>query len=103
MASSSEAYRRIYAVVSRIPKGKVATYGQVAALAELPRHARLVGYALNILPESSRVPWFRVVNAKGMISARSNALGHEDLQRQLLEREGVSFALVRHVWRPRPP
>ncbi|HET6280452.1 MAG TPA: MGMT family protein [Polyangia bacterium] len=99
-------YRRIYAVVARIPRGRVATYGQIAGLAGLPRHARLVGYALNNLPENSHVPWHRVVNAQGRISARSNALGHEDLQAHLLTREGVelrdgALALARYQWRPR--
>jgi methylated-DNA-protein-cysteine methyltransferase-like protein len=83
----------------------VATYGQVATVAGLPRHARLVGYALNILPPDTRVPWFRVLNARGLVSARSNALGHEELQVQLLRREGVRFVgdavpLDRYGWRP---
>jgi methylated-DNA-protein-cysteine methyltransferase-like protein len=106
MPSRSDSYQRIYAVVSRIPRGRVATYGQVATVAGLPRHARLVGYALNILPPDTRVPWFRVLNARGLVSARSNALGHEELQVQLLRREGVRFVgdavpLDRYGWRPR--
>jgi methylated-DNA-protein-cysteine methyltransferase-like protein len=106
MPSRSDSYQRIYAVVSRIPRGRVATYGQVATIAGLPRHARLVGYALNILPPDTRVPWFRVLNARGLVSARSNALGHEELQVQLLRREGVRFVgdavpLDRYGWRPR--
>lgn len=104
--SISKRYRQIYAVVARIPKGRVATYGQVAALAGLPRHARMVGYALNVLPENSAVPWHRVVNAAGRISLRANALGHDELQGQLLRREGVRFtdgaiALGRYLWQPR--
>jgi methylated-DNA-protein-cysteine methyltransferase-like protein len=103
---ASDAYARIYAVVARVPRGRVATYGQVAALAGLPRHARLVGYALNHLPSGGDVPWHRVVNAKGRVSPRSNALGHEELQAQLLRREGVklvagAIALDRFQWRPR--
>ena len=106
MPKGSDTYARIYAVVQRVPRGRVATYGQIAALARLPRHARLVGYALNVLPPGSDVPWHRVVNAKGQVSPRSNALGHEDLQAQLLRREGVRFvegtiALDRFQWRPR--
>ena len=83
-------YERIYAAVRRIPRGRVASYGQVAALAGLPRHARLVGYALHRLPSSTTVPWHRVVNAAGRISKRAFA---EDglLQRMLLEAEGVRF------------
>jgi len=107
MASSSDSYRRIYAVVARIPRGRVATYGQVAELAQLPRQARLVGYALNVLPPDTDVPWHRVVNAAGRVSLRGNGLGHEDLQTQLLKREGVKLtagviALDRFRWEPRP-
>ncbi len=106
MPRATDTYRRLYAVVRRVPRGRVATYGQVAALAGMPRHARLVGYALNGLPTDSDVPWHRVVNAKGQVSPRANALGHEDLQAQLLRREGVRFVagaipLARHQWRPR--
>jgi methylated-DNA-protein-cysteine methyltransferase-like protein len=84
----------------------VATYGQLAALARLPRHARLVGYALHVVPAGTDVPWHRVVNAKGQISPRANALGYEDLQARLLRREGVrlvdgAIPLDRFQWRPR--
>lgn len=106
MKPRSDTYRRIYAVVARIPRGRVATYGQVAGLVRLPRQARLVGYALNVLPAHSPVPWHRVVNAKGQISLRSGGLGHDELQAQLLAREGVRFVdgsipLARFRWRPR--
>ena len=63
-----EAVEAIYAVIRRIPKGWVATYGQVAAMAGLPRRARLVGYVLQHLDPTTRIPWHRVVNAKGEIS-----------------------------------
>jgi methylated-DNA-protein-cysteine methyltransferase related protein len=102
---SSDAYRRIYAAVKRIPKGKVATYGQIALLAGMPRAARQVGYALHALPHGSRVPWQRVVNHRGRISLRSSG-GHDQWQRVLLEEEGVEFdtadriALSRFQWRP---
>jgi len=101
----SPAQRRIYAVVARIPRGRVATYGQVATLAGLPRRARLVGHALRILPEEIDVPWHRVVNAQGKISARGDLFGHEDLQAELLRREGVRFTgaaipLARYQWQP---
>jgi methylated-DNA-protein-cysteine methyltransferase-like protein len=104
--AGSDSYRRIYAVVARIPRGRVATYGQVAALAKLPRQARLVGYALAALPPDSDVPWHRVVNAKGQVSPRGNGLGHEELQAQFLAREGVRFVagaipLARFRWAPR--
>ena len=86
----SEIRVRIYAVVAAIPEGKVANYGQVAALAGAPRHARQVGYALFDLPEGSPLPWHRVVNARGEISQRSEP-GSEDIQRTKLEAEGVEF------------
>ncbi len=103
---STSPYDRIYAVVSRIPKGRVATYGQVAELAGLPRRARQVGYALHAMTDDHALPWHRVVNAKGTISPRRNALGHEDLQAQLLRREGIRFVagaipLARYQWQPR--
>lgn len=86
-------YERIYAVVEAIPAGRVATYGQVAALAGIPGHARQVGYALHALPEASTVPWQRVINARGEVSARSAPdLGWvRGYQRHLLEEEGVLF------------
>ena len=101
-----ESYQKIYAVVRRIPRGRVATYGQVAELAGLPRQARLVGYALHALGSESRLPWQRVVNSRGEVSLRSLP-GWERVQRQLLEEEGLRFegrgriSLARFRWRPR--
>jgi methylated-DNA-protein-cysteine methyltransferase-like protein len=97
---------RIYAVVRRIPRGCVATYGQVAALAGLPGHARQVGYALHDLGDDSGVPWHRVINAQGRVSLRGEP-GWDAIQRQLLERERVRFdaegrvSLPRYQWQPR--
>jgi methylated-DNA-protein-cysteine methyltransferase-like protein len=84
----------------------VATYGQVAEVAGLPRRARLVGRALRELDEGSDVPWHRVVNAAGKISIRADGLGHDELQAKLLRREGVRFVdgaipLARYRWQPR--
>jgi methylated-DNA-protein-cysteine methyltransferase-like protein len=99
-------YQRIYRVVARIPRGRVATYGQVAELAGLPGGARQVGYALAALDDAHPIPWHRVVNASGGISERSEP-GWAELQRALLEREGVVFdararvSLPRFRWRPR--
>jgi methylated-DNA-protein-cysteine methyltransferase-like protein len=99
-------YQRIYAVVRRIPRGRVATYGQVAGLAGLPNHARQVGYALHSLPEEETVPWQRVVNASGGVSPRCHPYAVLQ-QRQMLEREGVFFDandrinLSRFLWKPR--
>ncbi len=84
-------YEQIYDIVRRIPQGRVATYGQVARLAGIPRQPRAVGYALSALDEHSPVPWHRVVNAVGEVSRRSEPGGMEDLQRIRLEREGVVF------------
>ena len=85
-------YAKIWSVVKRIPRGRVATYGQIATLAGLDGHARQVGYALHNLPEASQVPWHRVINARGEISPRSTSDSHE-LQRLLLEGEDVEFTL----------
>jgi methylated-DNA-protein-cysteine methyltransferase-like protein len=90
--SNADSYKRIYAMVKRIPRGRVATYGQIATLAGLDGHARQVGYALHSLPDRSDIPWHRVINAKGEISPRSGGDSHE-LQRMLLEEEGVEFSL----------
>lgn len=81
---------RIWQVVSRIPRGTVASYGQIARLAELPGYARFVGHVLKSLPPGSRLPWHRVVNSQGRLSF---APGSPQYQRQkdLLEGEGVVF------------
>lgn len=90
--------------IRKIPRGRVATYGQIATLAGFDGHARQVGYALHNLPERSDVPWHRVVNARGEVSPRSAGDSHE-LQRMLLEGEGVEFSLrgcvdlARFAWR----
>ena len=105
MGPPSESYRRIYAVVRRIPRGRVATYGQVAALAGLPRAARQVGYALHALSGATVLPWYRVINASGRISLPPGAGGIEQRLRLIADgvpvdqRGGVSLA--RHQWRPR--
>lgn len=72
-----------------IPRGRVASYGQIATLAGLPGRARLVGRVLSHLPPGSEVPWQRVVNARGEISLPDDAGAR---QRRLLESEGVSFS-----------
>jgi methylated-DNA-protein-cysteine methyltransferase-like protein len=90
MAGNLNYLDRIYATVASIPFGRVATYGQVAEQAGLPRRARLVGAALGKLDEESGVPWHRVVNARGLVSNRSRP-GAVAEQRTLLEDEGVVF------------
>ena len=94
---------RVWAVVSRIPRGRVATYKQVAQQAALPGPTgpRQVCYALAALADGSRIPWHRVVNVAGRVSPRDSSA----LQRELLEAEGVGFGLdgaidlERHGWR----
>lgn len=68
MAATTFSYAQIHQVVSRIPRGCVATYGQIAKLVGIPNGARAIGYALSALDASSPVPWHRVVNATGEIS-----------------------------------
>jgi len=93
----------IYDVVRRIPHGKVATYGQIAALAGNPRWSRVVGYALHVNPDPEHIPCFRVVNRFGQVSS-AFAFGGENRQIALLEQEGVTFIeqgvvdLKKHLW-----
>ena len=101
----NSAYERIYQVVRRIPKGRVATYGQIAELAGIPGHPRQVGYALHALTGDESVPWHRVINAKGEVSPRGDGMV-VNLQKSLLKGEGVEFighriSLDRFRWKPR--
>ena len=104
----AELYERVWAAVKRIPRGRVATYGQIAALVGMPRHARQAGYALAATPENKKIPWHRVINAQGKISLRLKHWdsGSDDYQRILLEAEGVAFDssgrvdLKRFRWQP---
>ncbi len=104
LPEGAEAVAAICGVVCRIPKGWVATYGQVAAMAGLPRRARLVVYVLQHLDPASVVPWHRVVNAKGEVSYTPSRNGSDGVQRRLLEDEGIvfdgrgRFALERYRW-----
>jgi len=99
-------YNRIYNTVRRIPKGRVATYGQIALLSGIPRQPRRVGYALAALRNHQPVPWHRVINSKGEISRRSEP-GYETIQQTLLESEGVVFdkkgriQLAQFCWQPK--
>lgn len=98
----NDAYHRIWAAVRKIPRGRVATYGQVAAAAGLPRQARLAGYALHHAPPAMKLPWHRVINAQGRISFPPGSEAHDE-QRRRLEKEGVQFNgdridLHRHRW-----
>lgn len=98
-------FERIYAVVRQIPHGRVATYGQVAAMAGNPRWARVVGYALHVNPDPQTIPCFRVVNRLGEVS-KAFAFGGENVQISLLQAEGVEFLpdgrvdLTHFQWKP---
>ena len=83
-------FERIYDVVKQIPYGKVATYGQVAALAGSKRWARVVGYALHANPDPENIPCYRVVNRFGEVS-KAFAFGGENRQIELLEAEEIEF------------
>jgi len=97
---------RIHAAVRRIPRGRVATYAQIAVIAGFPGQPRLVGYALNGLRDGDTTPWHRVINIRGEISPRAESWW-ADAQRSLLEREGIRFtpddkvSLTRYQWKPR--
>ncbi len=93
---SDSLFEEIYTVVRLVPEGKVATYGQIARLIGRPRHARQVGYALAALGEQHDVPWHRIINAKGEVSARAHP-DYADYQRVLLEAEGVEFSVKGRV------
>jgi methylated-DNA-protein-cysteine methyltransferase-like protein len=98
-------FAAVYAMVRRIPKGKVATYGQVARLVGAPRHARVVGWAMRGNRQGGAVPCHRVIQQGGSLSP-SYCPGDPGRQRRLLEREGVAFLLdgrvdlAAHQWYP---
>ena len=84
-------FENVWRIVSRIPRGKVATYGQIATLLGNPRAARTVGWAMRALPEGSDVPWHRVINAQGRISTSLRQESDISVQRERLEAEGIVF------------
>jgi methylated-DNA-protein-cysteine methyltransferase-like protein len=98
---------RVYALVAEVPEGMVTTYGALAAALGDPRKAREVGWALKATPEDLDVPCHRVVNREGQLSG-GWAFGGPEVQRHLLELEGVDFLedgrvdMVRDYWRPEP-
>lgn len=101
--NTPDSYRRIWAAIKKIPRGRVATYGQIAAVAGLPRQARLAGYALHHTPSGMKLPWHRVINAQGKIALPPNSASCRK-QKQLLQEEGVVFLrgrvdLARYQWR----
>lgn len=99
---NKNSYERIYDVVRQIPRGKVATYGQVAALAGNRRWARVVGYALHVNPDPEGIPCYRVVNRLGEVSA-AFAFGGGNRQAELLAADGIPCVdgrvdLKRYQW-----
>ena len=95
---------RIWQVVAAIPKGRVATYGQVADLAGLPRAARLVGRTMSNLPKGSKLPWFRVLNSRGELSFARDSVRWRR-QRDKLAAEGITLikgrlSLKAYRWQP---
>lgn len=98
-----DTFNKIYEVVKRIPKGRVASYGTVAAMAGNSRWSRVVGYALHVNPEPGKIPCHRVVTKKGEVS-KAFAFGGENMQRLLLAEEGIEFLedgrvdLKRFIW-----
>lgn len=91
MAIDPSFYDHVYALVRQVPPGRVITYGHIALVLGAPSAARAVGYALNHLPPATSVPWWRVINARGEISLKNRGEA-ADLQRALLEGEGVAFS-----------
>lgn len=101
---ANSSYQKIWRTVCLIPKGKVASYGQIADLAGLPGRARLVGKALGLVPHDVSVPWYRVLRATGQLAF---AVGSEqaDKQKGLLQEEDVvvinnRVSLATFQWRP---
>ena len=80
----------IYIALASIPVGRVVTYGQLAAMAGLPRAARLAGRALRDLPRGTELPWHRVINAQGKISLSENSPSYQEQLRRL-EKEGIKI------------
>lgn len=96
-------FEKIYAQVKRIPRGRVATYGQIALYAGNPRWARVVGYALHVNPDPDEIPCFRVVNRNGRVS-NAFAFGGENMQIMLLRADGIEVSddgyveLDKYLW-----
>ncbi|MFZ5968104.1 MAG: MGMT family protein [Bacillota bacterium] len=100
----SNFFEKVYEIAARIPEGKVATYGQIAAILGNPRAARTVGWAMGSAPSDRCLPCHRVVNRQGCLSPPS--VFGEGVQRILLESEGVTFLkngcinMKKHLWKP---
>ena len=102
-------YQKVYLTVSKIPYGKVATYGQIADLIYAYGRARQIGWALRRLNLPSNIPWHRVINSKGLITMRMSRNGTDWIQKDLLVNEGIKFNtklkinLKKYLWEPEGP
>jgi len=100
---SSNFFNKVYSIVSQIPYGKVATYGQIAAMLGNPKGARTVGWAMRAVPDGLSLPCHRVVNKQGTLAPAYAFLGQEN-QRAMLEAEGITFTplgridMAKHLW-----
>ena len=100
-------YQKVYLTVSKIPLGKIATYGQIADLIYAYGHARQVGWALRRLKLPSTIPWHRVINSKGEISMSFSRKGTDWIQKELLIKEGIKFNskmkidIKKYIWKPK--
>lgn len=98
-------FDKVYSLVKEIPKGKVATYGQIAKMLNAPRFSQIVGFALHSNPDQKTIPCHRVVNREGRICS-GFAFGGDEAQRKLLESEGVRVDkdgvvdLKKYLWNP---
>lgn len=104
MHEDPSAYEKIWQTISRIPYGRVATYGQIARLAGLGKRARMVGYALHHTPDHYDIPWHRVINAQGRISfppdSEQYRRQHDRLAAEDIPFLGEKIDLERYRWRP---
>ncbi len=97
MPAAKNFFEKVWEFTKKIPQGKVATYGQIAALISAPRAARQVGWALHLMPENQNIPWHRVINSKGYIS--TTCLDHPaELQKKLLEKEEIEIKRKNNLW-----
>lgn len=103
-AATAKRNERIWATIRDIPEGSVASYGQIAEIAGIPRGARQVGYALRHLPSGSKVPWYRVIQASGKIAFKSGSDAFNEQSKRLL-REDVAILngridMKKYRWQP---
>ncbi|MFH0873284.1 MAG: methylated-DNA--[protein]-cysteine S-methyltransferase [Candidatus Komeilibacteria bacterium] len=90
-------YDQVYHLTKKIPRGRVASYGQIASLISTPRAARVVGWCLHVMDNDSALPWHRVINSKGYISTTCET-HPADLQAALLKKEGIKVTRKDNLW-----